>query len=98
MIFVQLTNRDSLRDLVLTINAHSGKLYHLGFGKGVSKTNLARANEQRSYLIYQQLADYLIAEARRLCVSTDDTGFSFNNTVYAFDSTTIDLSKHFPLG
>jgi len=91
MIFGQLSNRDSLRDLVLTINAHSGKLYHLGFGKGVSKTNLARANEQRSYLIYQQLADYLIAEARRLCVSTDDTGFSFNNTVYAFDSTTIDL-------
>lgn len=42
-------------------------------------------------MIYQQFADYLIVEARRLCVSADDTGFSFNNTVYAFDSTTIDL-------
>lgn len=91
MIFGQLSNRDSLRDLVLTINAHSAKLYHLGFGKGVSKTNLARANEQRSYLIYQEFANHLITEARRLCVSADDTGFSFNNTVYAFDSTTIDL-------
>jgi hypothetical protein len=91
MIFGQLSNRDSLRDLVVTINAHSAKLYHLGFGKGVSKTNLARANEQRSYLIYKEFADYLVAEARRICVSVDDTGFSFNNTVYAFDSTTIDL-------
>ena len=91
MIFGQLSNRDSLRDLVVTINAHSAKLYHLGFGRGVSKTNLAKANEQRSYLIYKEFADYLVTEARRLCVSGDDTGFSFNNTVYAFDSTTIDL-------
>jgi len=91
MIFGQLSNRDSLRDLIVTINAHSAKLYHLGFGKGVSKSNLARANEQRSYLIYKEFADYLVAEAQRICVSVDDTGFSFNNTVYAFDSTTIDL-------
>lgn len=91
MIFGQLSNRDSLRDLVVTINAHSAKLYHLGFGKGVSRTNLAKANEKRSYLIFQEYATHLVSEARRLCVSADDTGFSFNNTVYAFDSTIIDL-------
>ena len=91
MMFGQLSNRESLRDLVLTINAHPGKLYHLGFGKNVSKTNLARANEQRSWLIYQDFAYYLIEEARKICLSDYDKAFSFANSVYAFDSTTIDL-------
>ena len=53
MMFGQLSNRESLSDLVLTINAHPAKLYHLGFGKAVSKTNLAKANEQRPWPIYQ---------------------------------------------
>ena len=91
MMFGQLSSRESLRDLVLTINAHPGKLYHLGFGKGVSKTNLSKANEQRSYLIYEELATLLIAEARKICMADDDNTFSFTNAVYAFDSTTIDL-------
>ncbi len=91
MMFGQLSNRESLSDLVLTINAHPGKLYHLGFGKGVSKTNLAKANEQRSWLIYQELAYGLIDEARRICLPDVDNPFSFTNSVYAFDSTTIDL-------
>lgn len=91
MMFGQLSNRESLRDLVLTINAHPAKLYHLGFGKGVSKTNLAKANEQRSWLIYQEFAYCLIEEARRICLSDNDDTFSFANSVYAFDSTTIDL-------
>lgn len=91
MMFGQLCNRDSLSDLVLTINAHPGKLYHLGFGKSVSKTNLARANEQRKWLIYQEFAYYLIGEARKLCLPDADDSFSFTNSVYAFDSTTIDL-------
>lgn len=91
MMFGQLSNRDSLSDLVLTINAHPGKLYHLGFGKSVSKTNLARANEQREWLIYQEFAYYLIGEARKICLPDDDDSFSFTNSVYAFDSTTIDL-------
>lgn len=91
MMFGQLSSRESLSDLVLTINAHPGKLYHLGFGKSVSKTNLARANEQRSYLIYEQFAKLLIAEARRICLPENDSVFSFSNAVYAFDSTTIDL-------
>lgn len=60
MMFGQLSNHESLRDLVLTINAHTSKLYHLGFGKGVSKTNLAKANEQRSYFIYEEFATCLL--------------------------------------
>ncbi len=91
MMFGQLSNRESLRDLVLTINAHPGKLYHLGFGKSVSKTNLAKANEQRSCLIYQEFAYHLIEEARRICLPDATNAFSFTNSVYAFDSTTIDL-------
>jgi Domain of unknown function (DUF4372)/Transposase DDE domain len=91
MMFGQLSSRGSLRDLVLTINAHPGKLYHLGFGSSVSKTNLAKANEQRSYLIYEELATLLIAEARKICLADNDSNFSFANAVYAFDSTTIDL-------
>ena len=91
MMFGQLSNRESLSDLVLTINAHPGKLYHLGFGKGVSKTNLAKANEQREWLIYQEFAYYLVGEARKICLPDNDNSFSFSNSVYAFDSTTIDL-------
>jgi len=48
MIFGQLTNRDSLRDLILAIEAHSRKTYHLGFGKSVTRSNLAKANENRN--------------------------------------------------
>jgi hypothetical protein len=90
MMFGQLSNRDSLRDLVLTINAHQKKMYHLGFGKGVSKTNLAIANEQRNWKIYLDFANSLITEAKKTCVE-DTTNFPFPNSVYAFDSTTIKL-------
>jgi hypothetical protein len=91
MMFGQLSSRESLGDLVLTINAHPAKLYHLGFGKGVSKTNLAKANEQRNYLIYEEFAKMLISEARKVCLPDNDGSFSFTNAIYAFDSTTIDL-------
>jgi len=91
MMFGQLSSRESLRDLVLTINAHPAKLYHLGFGKGVSKTNLAKANEQRNYLIYEEFAKMLISEARKVGLPDNDGSFSFTNAIYAFDSTTIDL-------
>jgi hypothetical protein len=90
MMFGQLSNRESLSDLVLTINAHSGKFYHLGFGKGISKPNLAKTNEKRDWHIYQQYAYHLIDAARKVCLA-DDVSFSFSNAVYAFDSTTIDL-------
>lgn len=91
MMYGQLSNRDSLRDLVLTINAHPAKAYHLGFGKGVSKANLGKSNANRDCKIYEDFANYLIAEARKICISDDATQFSFSNSVYAFDSTTIDL-------
>lgn len=91
MMFGQLSNRESLSDLALTINAHPAKFYHLGFGKGISKANLAKANEKRDWHIYQQYAYHLIGIARKACVPDDETTFSFSNAVYAFDSTTIDL-------
>ena len=91
MMYGQLSNRDSLSDLVLTINAHSQKAYHLGFGKGVSKANLAKSNINRDWKIFQEYAYHLIAEARKICITDDNTQFSFTNSVYAFDSTIIDL-------
>jgi hypothetical protein len=90
MMFGQLSNRDSLRDLVLTINAHPSKLYHMGFGKSISKSNLALANEQRPFEIYEAFAYHLIGEARKICLNID-IEFSFSDAIYAFDSTTIDL-------
>ena len=91
MIFGQLSNRDSLSDLVLTINAHPQKTYHLGFSKSVSKANLAKANENRDWHIYQDFAFYLIGEARKICSQDQTNAFSFANPIYAFDSTIIDL-------
>lgn len=90
MMFGQLSNRESLRDLVLTINAHPSKLYHMGFGKSISKSNLALANEQRPFEIYEAFAYHLIGEARKICLNID-IEFSFSDAIYAFDSTTIDL-------
>lgn len=91
MMYGQLSNRDSLSDLVLTINAHTSKAYHLGFGKGVSKANLAKSNVNRDCRIFQEFAHHIIAEARKICLEEDNTPFSFSNAVYAFDSTIIDL-------
>lgn len=91
MMFGQLSNRDSLSDLVLTINAHSSKSYHLGFGMSVSKSNLGKSNANRYYKIFEECANHIITEARKICTEQDTTEFSFSNSVYAFDSTIIDL-------
>jgi hypothetical protein len=88
MIFGQLSNRDSLRDLIVSLDAHSPKSYHLGFGKSVTRSNLAKANESRDYRVFEELAYYLIDIARKK-LSNDD--FEVKGKVYAFDSTTIDL-------
>jgi hypothetical protein len=88
MVFGQLTNRDSLRDLIVAINAHSGKSYHLGFGKSVTRSNLAKANLKRNSKIFEEYAYYLINIARRVKENDD---FQIKGQVYAFDSTTIDL-------
>jgi hypothetical protein len=60
MIFGQLTNRDSLRDLIVAIDAHCRKTYHLGFGKSVTRSNLAKANENRDSKIFEELAYILL--------------------------------------
>lgn len=65
MVFGQLTSRDSMRDLILRLEAHQPKYYHLGFGKTVSRRNLGTANEKRSYKIFEEFAYVLIKEARK---------------------------------
>src|SRR5574344_2249070 len=88
MIFGQLSNRDSLRDLIVSLDAHSPKSYHLGFGKSVTRSNLAKANESRDYRVFEELTYYLIDIARKKLTNAD---YEVKGKVYAFDSTTIDL-------
>lgn len=88
MMFGQLTNRESLRDLIVATEAHSGKLYHLGMGKSVTRSNLSKANEQRDYRIFEEYAVFMIEQARKRRI---DKIFEIEGHVYAFDSTTIDL-------
>lgn len=88
MVFGQLTNRDSLRDLILIIDAHSQKSYHLGLGKSVTRSNLSKANERRNSKIFEEFAYYLIDIARKKHANED---FVIKGKIYAFDSSTIDL-------
>lgn len=88
MMFGQLSNREGLRDLIVALEAHWRKLYHLGMGKSVTRSNLSKANELRSYRIFEDFAYYLVAEARS---KSTEKIFGFDGHVYAFDSTTIDL-------
>ena len=88
LMFGQLSNRESLRDLIIAINAHQKKSYHLGFGKHVTKSNLAKANQNRDYHIFEDFAYFLVNEARRKRAVDI---FKLGGNIYAFDSTTIDL-------
>ena len=90
MMFGQLSNRESLRDLVLATHAHANKAFHLGFGKHASKSTLAdaNANANRDYRIFEEFAYRVMAEARQ-CRATEI--FKLGGKVYAFDSSTIDL-------
>lgn len=88
MLFGQLSNRDSLRDLINALDAHHNKCFHLGMGKNVSKSSLSRANQDRDYHIFEEFAYYMIEQARQKRI-TDI--FHLEGNVYAFDSTTIDL-------
>lgn len=88
MIFGQLSNRESLRDLVLATQAHANKAFHLGFGKYASKSTLADANTKRDYRIFEEFAYRVMAEAQK-CRAVEI--FKLGGKVYAFDSTTIDL-------
>ena len=90
MAFAQLTFRESLRDIETCLRAHSDKLYHMGIRGGIARSTLADANENRDWRIYQDFALCLIQTARKL-YAQDDFGVELSNTVYALDSTTIDL-------
>jgi hypothetical protein len=90
MIFGQLTSRDSMRDLMLSIEAHQPKYYHLGFGQTVTRRNLGKANEKRSYKIFEEFAYVLIDQARKSSYKSDFE-IEVDGNVYALDSTTIDL-------
>ena len=88
--FAQLTYRESLRDVESCLQTMKSRLYHMGIRGRVTRTNLAGANEARDWRIYSDFADVLINEARRL-YRKEDIGLKLKETVFAFDSTTIDL-------
>ena len=90
MAFAQLTYRESLRDIEVCLPAQVGKLYHMGWRESVRRATLADANESRDWRIYADFAQRLIAQARKL-YAQEDLGMELSNTVYALDSTTIDL-------
>ena len=81
----QLSNRESLRDVVLATKAHASKAYHLGFGRHAAKSTLADANTKRDYRIFEEFAYKVISKAQG-CLIVDI--FKLNGDVYAFDSTT----------
>lgn len=90
MAFAQLTYRESLRDIESCLNSMQKKLYHMGFGGKISRSTLADANESRDWRIYADFAQVLIHTARGL-YRDDEFGVELDQTVYALDSTTIDL-------
>ena len=90
LVFAQLTCRESLRDIVACLRAVDGRLYHMGIRGTVSRSTLADANEARDWRIYADFAQVLIREARQLYLH-EPFGVDVANTVYAFDSTIIDL-------
>ena len=90
MAFAQLTYRESLRDIEACLRAHSAKLYHLGIRGRVSRSTLADANETRDWRIYAEFAQALIATARPM-YADDPLEVELGNTVYALDSTLIEL-------
>jgi len=90
MAFAQLTFRESLRDIECCLGALEEKLYHAGFRGQVSRSTLADANENRDWRIYADFAQLLIHQARTLYLK-EDFGVQLNETVYALDSSTIDL-------
>ena len=90
MAFAQLTYRESLRDIEICLSAQTSKLYHMGFREPVRRATLADANETRDWRIYAEFAQRLIVQARKL-YADEDLGLDLKNSVYALDSTTIDL-------
>ena len=89
LMFGQLSNRESLRDVIVALEAHRSKCFHLGLGrKPIAKTTLATANQNRDYRIFEEFAFYMMAQARE---KRAEDIFKLGGKVYAFDSTTIPL-------
>jgi len=91
MVFGQLTHRESMSDTILCLKANANKMYHLGIGDVVAISTITRANENRSYQIYEELAMLLIQEAKQLYINDDDLEVALKGNVFAIDATTIDL-------
>jgi len=91
MVFGQLTHRESISDTVLCLKANANKMYHLGIGEVGAVSTITRANESRSFQIYEDLAMLLIKEAKQLYKHDDDLEVSLKGNVFAIDATTIDL-------
>ncbi len=91
MAFGQLTHRESISDTMLCLKANTNKMYHFGIGNLVSVSSITRANESRSFKIYEELAMLLIKEAKQLYINDDDLEVSLKGNVFAIDATTIDL-------
>lgn len=91
MMFGQLSGRESLRDLLVSINAHKPKFYHLGLGRNISRSNLANANEKRDYRIFEEFAYDLIHIARNECLKDTKLDLTIESNVYALDSTLVEL-------
>ena len=89
LLFGQLSNREGLRDLIVTLAPFKFAFHHLGFGKSVTRSNLSKANEVREVRIFQEFADRMVAIARKKRDGIKD--FFISNRVYAFDSSTISL-------
>jgi hypothetical protein len=90
MAFAQLTYRESLRDIEACLSAQASKLYHMGFREPIRRSTLSDANEARDWRIYADFAQLLIRQARKL-YAVESFGVELCDTVYALDSTTIDL-------
>jgi hypothetical protein len=91
MIFGQLSNRDSLSDLITCLQSQQNKSYHLGMGKGTSKANLAKANERRDYRIYESFAAVLVVQAQKIAKLNASFDLPIDASVYAIDATVVDL-------
>ena len=91
MVFGQLSNRESLSDLIVCLQSQQNKSYHLGMGNGTSKANLAKANEKRDYRIYESFASILVTEVQKFAIPEVTFDLSIDAPVYAIDATVIDL-------
>lgn len=90
ILFGQLTARDSMCGLMLSLEAHKNKYYHLGLGSTVTRTNLGKVNRNRDYRIYEEFAYILITESRNSYYK-NDFEVKVEGNVYTFDSFIIDL-------